>query len=156
MHSPSHRAICRLGSSPKRNGSSSSFSIRSLLQHRVGHPADQVGRHRDAIQLFQMRLDQRRSLPSLMFLFYSPPVSPPSRTWKSEFTGLPTARTTLASRFRRTAMCHACRRTAEVDLANVVEQGLGDVPLIHLRLRCCNCRSRLCDAVVSGSHLSGL
>jgi hypothetical protein len=33
-----------------------------------------------------------------------------------------------------------------------IVRGLGDIPLIHLRIRRSNCRSRLCDAVVSGSH----
>jgi hypothetical protein len=37
----------------------------------------------------------------------------------------PTAQTTLASNFRLTAMCRACRRIADLDLTKVVEQGLG-------------------------------
>jgi hypothetical protein len=56
--------------------------------------------------------------------------------WKSECTGLPTAQTMLASNFRLTAMSHTRRRIADVDLTKVVEQGLGDVPISHLRLRC--------------------
>jgi hypothetical protein len=44
------------------------------------------------------------------------------------------------------------RRIADVDLARLIVAGMGDVPLIHLRLRCSNCRSRRCDAVVGGSH----
>ena len=71
---------------------------------------------------------------------------------ESESTDLPTAQTKLASNFRLTAMCRACRRIAGLDLTKVVEQGLGDVPIIHLRLGCSNCRSKLCDGVVSGPH----
>jgi hypothetical protein len=33
-----------------------------------------------------------------------------------------------------------------------IEASLRDVPLIYLRLRRSNCRSRRCDAVVSGLH----
>jgi hypothetical protein len=67
-------------------------------------------------------------------------------------TGLPTRRTTPTSNFRLTAMCRACRRIADVDLAIAIGRGMGDVPIIHLRLHCSNCRSKLCDGVVSGLH----
>src|SRR5579872_5004136 len=78
---------------------------------------------------------------------------PPKReTRETEHAELPTARTTLASHFRLVVMCRACHRIDDADLAKLVEQGKGDVPLIRLRFRCSNCRSRLCDAVVSGSH----
>jgi hypothetical protein len=87
-----------------------------------------------------------------VFSFYFIRVPPPRRTWKSDFTGLPTARTTLVSHSRLTAMCRACRRIADADLARVVEAEMGGVPLIHLRFRYPNCHSRRCDAVLSGSR----
>ena len=60
-----------------------------------------------------------------MFSFYSPPGVAATEDMNSEHTSLPTAQTTLASNFRLTAMCRACRRIADVNLTKVVEQGLG-------------------------------
>jgi hypothetical protein len=39
------------------------------------------------------------------------------------------------------------------DLAALIADGRGDVPLVRIRWLCGNCRTRLTDFVVSGSHL---
>ena len=40
-----------------------------------------------------------------------------------------------------------------MEFRKIVDQGMGDVPVVKLRFRCANCGSRLTDRVVSGSHL---
>lgn len=62
-------------------------------------------------------------------------------------------RTALVSHFRLAAMCHACRRITDVGLASAIEQGMGDIRFVHLRLGCSNCRSRLFDALTHGSSV---
>ena len=55
---------------------------------------------------------------------------------------LPTPRTTLRSRYVRVLVwCKSCRHRRDADLQALVDAGRGDVPLIHLRFRCSNCRS---------------
>jgi hypothetical protein len=66
---------------------------------------------------------------------------------------LPTPRSYLKGDFRLIVWCEACRRQRELDFQTLVDQGHGEVPVLHLRFRCDNCGSRLTDAVVSGSHL---
>ena len=64
--------------------------------------------------------------------------------------GLPTPRSTLRARYVAVLVyCKACRHQREADLAALVESGRGDVPLVQLRWRCANCRSRLTDFVVT-------
>jgi hypothetical protein len=57
--------------------------------------------------------------------------------------GLPTPRTTLRTRYVRVLVfCNSCRHQADADLRALVLRGQGDVPLMHLRFRCSNCRHR--------------
>jgi hypothetical protein len=49
--------------------------------------------------------------------------------------------------------CKAYRHPRDADLAALIAAGRGDVPLVRIRWRCGNCRSRPTDFVVSGSHL---
>jgi hypothetical protein len=61
---------------------------------------------------------------------------------------LPTPRTTLAARNVTVRLwCKSCRHQADADLQALVDAGRGDVPLIDLRFRCGNCRSKLTDFV---------
>lgn len=62
---------------------------------------------------------------------------------------LPTARTTVRHAALQ-AFCKSCGHAAEVDLKRLIAAGKGDVPLIHLKLRCTACGGRNCDSVVSG------
>ena len=48
--------------------------------------------------------------------------------------------------------CKACRHQIEIEFQTIVDQGKGDVPIVHLKFVCKNCGSRLTDCVVSGSH----
>jgi hypothetical protein len=45
----------------------------------------------------------------------------------------------------------ATRRDA--DLAALIVAGRGDVPLVQMKWRCGNCRSRLTEFIVVGSHM---
>jgi hypothetical protein len=48
--------------------------------------------------------------------------------------GLPTARTTLRTRYVRVLVfCNSCRHQADADLQAIMEAGRGDVPLTELR-----------------------
>jgi formate dehydrogenase maturation protein FdhE len=49
--------------------------------------------------------------------------------------------------------CKACRHSRNADLAALIAAGRGDTRLVRIRWRCGNCRSRLTDFVISGSHL---
>jgi hypothetical protein len=62
---------------------------------------------------------------------------------------LPTPRTTLRGGYRLLVWCKACRRQEAADLQRLIDAGRGDMPLIKLRFRCTNCRSRLIDFVVT-------
>ena len=46
--------------------------------------------------------------------------------------------------------CWSCRHWRHADLQALIDDGRGDVPLIHLQWRCANCGSRRIDMVVSG------
>ena len=46
-------------------------------------------------------------------------------------------------------------RTTAADLARLVADGFGDVPLIELRFRCAKCGSRDVFSVVSGARFAG-
>ena len=48
------------------------------------------------------------------------------------------------------ASCTACDHWAKLDLVDLIRRGLGDVPLIHLPLRCAACGKTEHKAVVSG------
>jgi hypothetical protein len=62
--------------------------------------------------------------------------------------GLPTARTTLRAGYVRVLVfCNSCRHQADADLQALIDAGRGDVPLVDLRFRCGNCRSKLTDFV---------
>ena len=55
---------------------------------------------------------------------------------------LPTPRLTLRDSSAQVLVwCKACRHRAEADLQKLVDEGRGDVPLIHLPFRC-RCGSR--------------
>jgi len=43
--------------------------------------------------------------------------------------------------------CWSCRHQRDADLAGLVDAGRGDVPLIHLRWRCSQCRSARIDMI---------
>jgi hypothetical protein len=61
-----------------------------------------------------------------------------------EHHDLPTPRTTLACRYVALLVwCKSCRHQAEAR----IDAGGGDVPLVDLRFRCSNCRSKLTDFV---------
>jgi Zn finger protein HypA/HybF involved in hydrogenase expression len=63
---------------------------------------------------------------------------------------LPTPRTTLRARYVRVLVwCKSCRHRRDADLQGLVDAGRGDMPLVALRFRCSNCRSRLTDFVVT-------
>lgn len=68
----------------------------------------------------------------------------------SEYSDLPTPRTTLASSYVRVLIfCRSCRHQAFADLQGLIDAGRGDEPLIHLRFRfrCGECRSARVDFV---------
>jgi hypothetical protein len=70
---------------------------------------------------------------------------------------LPTRRSTLRSRYVWVLVwCKSCRHRRDADLQGLVYAGHGDVPLIHLRFRCSNCRSGLTDFVVTATEATGL
>jgi hypothetical protein len=52
--------------------------------------------------------------------------------------------------------CKACRHQAPADLQTIIDAGRGDVPLLHLRLRCTKCGSRLTDNVVMAKDALGV
>ena len=66
----------------------------------------------------------------------------------------PTVRTTIAARAGLSVICRQCGRDADVDLAALERRGLGDVPLLALRLRCSACGAADCSVVVSGRFAS--
>ena len=67
-----------------------------------------------------------------------------------DYHGLPTARTTLRSRYARVlVLCKSCRHQADADLRALVERGRGDVPLTKLRFRCSSCGTHRTDFVVT-------
>ena len=57
---------------------------------------------------------------------------------------------THAGVHRVDAVCVSCDRWAELDLAELVRRGQGDVPLIHLPLRCGRCGKTRHKIVVTG------
>jgi hypothetical protein len=62
---------------------------------------------------------------------------------------LPTPRTALAARYVRVLVfCRSCRHQHDADLQALVDQGRGDVPLVHLR-RCSQCQTGNTDFVVT-------
>jgi hypothetical protein len=66
----------------------------------------------------------------------------------TEDAGLPTPRSTLASRYVRVLLtCWHCRHQADADLPALVAAGRGDVPLVRLRWRCTRCRSGEIDMI---------
>jgi hypothetical protein len=63
---------------------------------------------------------------------------------------LPTPRSTLEARYVAVLLtCRSCFRSQHADLEALVAGGRGDVPLVELRWRGANCRSRLVDFVVT-------
>ena len=59
---------------------------------------------------------------------------------------------TLAARYVRVVLtCWSCRHQRDADLQGLVDAGRGDVPLIHLRWRCSQCRSARIDMICT-SH----
>jgi hypothetical protein len=62
---------------------------------------------------------------------------------------LPTARS-YAGVHTVHAVCPQCDRFVELDLAALVEAGQGDIPLIHLPLRCSACGKTGHQIKVSG------
>jgi hypothetical protein len=59
-------------------------------------------------------------------------------------------RSTLQARYVAILLtCRSCLRNRDADLEAPVADGLGDMPLIELRWRCSNCRSRRVDFVVT-------
>ena len=65
--------------------------------------------------------------------------------------GLPTPRTALRARYVSLLVwCKGgCQHQAHADLQALIDQGKGDVPLIHLKFRCSNCGSDRTDFVVT-------
>lgn len=64
---------------------------------------------------------------------------------------LPTPATMLAADCADlTLWCRACQHQVVADLAALVRDGRGDVPLVRLRWRCGACGSRRVESVVSG------
>jgi hypothetical protein len=63
---------------------------------------------------------------------------------------LPTPRTALAARSVRVLVfCRSCRHQRDADLQALVDQGRGDLPLVHLRFRCSQCGTGNTDFVVT-------
>ena len=64
--------------------------------------------------------------------------------------GLPTARTTLRTRYVRVLVfCNSCRHQANADLRARVLRGLGDIPMTELRFCCSNYGTDRTDFVVT-------
>jgi hypothetical protein len=63
-------------------------------------------------------------------------------------------RTTLDAGAILSAICRQCGRVADVNLAALERRGMGEVPLLALRLRCSGCNSTDCDVVIGGSYLA--
>jgi hypothetical protein len=61
------------------------------------------------------------------------------------------ARPTSRLRYRWHVWCKACRHATDADLAALVADGRGDVPLVQMKWRCGNCCSRLTEFIVGGS-----
>jgi hypothetical protein len=69
---------------------------------------------------------------------------------RADMHELPTPRSTLQARYVAALVsCRSGCRSQHADLEALVAGGRGDVPLIELRWRCSNCRSRLTDFVVT-------
>ena len=49
---------------------------------------------------------------------------------------LPTARTTAPTGFRIHVWCKACRHSVDADLAALIRNSKGDIPLMRLKWRC--------------------
>ena len=65
-----------------------------------------------------------------------------SKRFSNEDAGtLPTPRAYLGVH-RVAAICRSCDRIVDLDLAALIDAGLGDVPLICLPLRCVGCGHR--------------
>ncbi len=63
---------------------------------------------------------------------------------------LPTARTTLRARYVDLSLhCRSCLRSRTADMQALIDDGRGDVPLIHLRFRCSYCGHRNIDVQVT-------
>jgi hypothetical protein len=63
---------------------------------------------------------------------------------------LPTARTTLRARYVDLSLhCRSCLRSRTADMQALIDDGHGDVPLIHLRFRCSYCGHRNIDVQVT-------
>jgi hypothetical protein len=52
-------------------------------------------------------------------------------------------------------LCPRAGLVQGVPLQGLIDAGRGDVPLIHLRFRCSNCRSSLTDFVVTATEATG-
>jgi hypothetical protein len=67
--------------------------------------------------------------------------------------GLPTPRSTLRNDARAEVLvwCKRCQHHSEADLQKLVDEGRGDVPLIHLPFRC-RCGSRRTGIICSTAH----
>jgi hypothetical protein len=66
---------------------------------------------------------------------------------------LPTARTLAPTGFKFHVWCKACRHSVDVDLAALIRDGRGDLPLVKIKWKCGRCGSQLTDAVMTGSHM---
>jgi hypothetical protein len=67
----------------------------------------------------------------------------------------PTPRTSLASHLRVNAYCAHCANRAPLDLAQLIQAGHGDTPLLELPLRCTRCRRFGHTVLVSGQSFAG-
>jgi hypothetical protein len=67
----------------------------------------------------------------------------------------PTPATSQAAHVSVTAYCIHCGHSAPLDLAALIEAGLGDRPLLYLPLRCDACRGTGHRIVVHGRSLAG-
>ena len=52
--------------------------------------------------------------------------------------------------------CKWCRHQAQADMQNLIDAGMGDVPLTRLRFRRTRCRSSLTDFVCTGRSATGV
>jgi hypothetical protein len=90
----------------------------------------------------------RRTVLARIVSLHSPR---PARSGDFFMSGaLPTPRTTVAAKATCAAICEDCQHTAALDLPALTASGRGDVPLLHLKLRCARCGSRKVSISVSG------
>jgi hypothetical protein len=66
---------------------------------------------------------------------------------------LPTPRSISRTGYRVHVWCKACQHAKDADLAALIADGRGDVPLVQMKWRCGNCGSRLTEFIVGGSHM---